>query len=346
MVKSLTFTNCFGRSLRCILREPERIGIAITEVTGLGPGSSDINIHEIATADGGYFGSARYSSRTIALTLRLCDGYVDGKYLSIEEIRHLAYEFFATKTRLQIVVETDSRSLVIIGVTETDDPVIFSKAETISVSIKCPDYYFKMVSDTGSNQSALIYGGGLFQFPFSNESLDKSLIQFGELETIQTQEVYYDGDSETGFELEILFNGQQVTSLSIQNKPLGNSEKGPIGFAAPEDAAQAIYLWRDDTLVSKYLSLDLSTVATKLGNRYSNPIYSAGNRIVISSKTGKKRAVLIDDQDNQYNIIHAFEHLDWLKLYPGYNEFKIVTDATSLGHFSVSASFEALYAGV
>lgn len=346
MIKSFTFTNCFGRSLRCILSEPELTGIAITEVSGLGPGASSVDIHEIATADGGYFGSARNSTRNITLTLRLCDGYVDGKYLSVEEIRRLAYEFFANRTRLQVVVETDSRSLVIVGVTETDDPAIFKSAETIYVSILCPEYYFKMVSDTGTNQSVMIYGGGLFQFPFSNESLVKNRIQFGNLEMIQTEEVYYDGDAETGFEIEILFTGELVTSLSLQNRPLGNSEKGPVGFATQSDAQQAVYLWRDETLVSKYISVDLSTVAAKLGQRYADPIYTAGNRIVISSKTGKKFAVLIDGRDNRYNIIHAFSHLDWLRFYPGYNKFQIVTDAASLGHFSISANFEALYSGV
>lgn len=346
MIRSLTFTNCFGRSLHCILGEPDMTGIAITNVEGLGPGASSVNIHDIATADGGYFGSARFSSRNIVLTLQLCDIVRDGVYTSIEEIRHLAYEFFAPKTRLQVVVETDARLLAIEGVTESDDPAIFQQSEKIQVSILCPGYYFKMVSETGSDQSSVIYGGGLFQFPFSNESLDRKLIQFGELELIQKNELYYDGDAETGFELEISFTGELVNTLTIQNKPLGNSEKGPVGFLSELDASRPVFQWRDSSIASNYISLNLATVAEKLGSRYASPVYGVGNRIVISSIVGKKTAVLIDDHDNRYNILNAFANLSWLKLYPGYNEFTITTDAASLGHFSVQAKYEALYTGV
>ena len=346
MIKSLTFTNCFGRSLRCILEEPNLTGIAITQVSGLGPGASSVNIHEIATADGGYFGSARFSSRNILLSIQLCDFFSDGVYVPIEQIRHLAYEFFAPRTLLQIAVETDSRTLVIEGVTETDDPSIFEKAEKISISILCPGYYFKMASDTGTNQSVVVYGKGSFQFPFSNESLARKRIRFGELSLIQKNELYYDGDAETGFELEIAFTGEMVREFTIQNKPLGNSEKGPIGFLSSSDSSRAIFRWKDASISSKTISLDLETVATKLGSRYTDPIYSAGNRIIICSSVGKKSAFFVDSRDNRYSILNAFSHLDWLKLYPGYNEFTITTDVTSLGHFIVTAKYEALYTGV
>lgn len=346
MIRSFTFTNQFGRSMQCVLRAPELTGLAVKSVTGLGAGNATVNIHEIATSDGGYFGSARYSYRTLTFTFVACDMIRDNVYVSAEDIRHLADEFFAPKTLIQVVVETDTKMLSIEGVVEINNPNIFQQSEDIPVAIKCPGYYFKMVSDTGSKLSSTIYGRGLFEFPFSNESLNRKLIQFGELSLIQKRELYYDGTSDAGFELEIAFTGETVTGFSLQNKPLGNIESGPVGFGPESDASRAVFQWHDTSIVSKYISLNLNTVSTKLGTRYTDPIYSAGNRIVISSRVGKKSAVFIDNNDNRYNILNAFSRLDWLKLYPGHNEFTITTDATSLGHFSITINYEALFSGV
>lgn len=346
MIQSLTFTNRFGRSLHCILGEPERSGFAITGISGLGPGRASVNVHDIATADGGYFGTARFSSRDILIQFTLLDFDINGSYNPIEDVRHLSYEFFPPKTKIKIVVETDRRSLTIDGYVEENTPNIFESSVTVTVSIRCPGYYFKMVSDTGSVQDTMIYGSGLFQFPFSNESLVQKLIEFGNIDIDQKYMMYYDGDAESGFELEIVFSGDVVTSFSIQNNPVGNSDKGPVGFRTSQDAGSIAYRWSDQDIVSKYISLNLATVASKLANVYPNPIYGVGNSIIISSLTGKKSAFFIDANDNRYNILDAFDHLDWLKVYPGYNEFEIVTNAASVGHFTASVRYEALYTGV
>lgn len=346
MIQAITFTNRFGRSLRCVLREPERSGFAIKSIDGLGPGRSSVNIHDIATADGGYFGSARFSSRNIFVNFQLVDFDIDWNYNPIEQVRHLSYEFFPPKTRVQIVVDTDSRSLVIEGYVESNEPNIFQQSATVSVSILCPGYYFKMVTDGGSQQNVNIYGTGLFQFPFSNESLKKKLIQFGEIKPQQKYELYYDGDAETGFEMEILFNGLTVSGFSIANQPIGNSDKGPIGFISPADAHRVVYNWNDDQIASKYIQVTLSRIASKLNGLYSNPIYTSGNRILISSAVGRKSAMFIDENNHAYNILDCFDHLDWLKVYPGYNEFEITTDLASVAHFAVNLRYEALYTGV
>lgn len=346
MIKTITFVNRFGRSLCCTLGEPERSGFAITNITGLGPGDASVNIHDIATADGGYFGSARFSARNIVITFQLMDVDFDNKYVPIEEIRHRAYEFFAPKNQIRIVVDTDTRSLVIDGYIESDDPNIFQSNVTMTVSILCPGYYFKMASDVGSGQTIMIYGSGLFQFPFSNESLKKKLIQFGSIEQTQKYELPYDGDDETGFELEIQFNGLSVKTINIQNTPIGNSEKGPVGFAKIEDSQRAVLQWSDFESRSSYLNIDLPKIAKKLSGRYSKAIYESGNRIVIRSMVGRKTAVFIDADHHEYNVVDAIDHLEWLKIYPGYNEFSVATDSESVGHFAINVNFEALYTGV
>ena len=346
MIQHIVFTNRFGRSIRCKLGAPEQTGMAILNADGLGPGSASVNIHNIATADGGYFGSARYSYRNIVVRFRLLEWDGEGRYVPIEDTRHLAYEFFAPKTKLRIVVVTDKRSLVIEGYVESCEPTIFSQTEGVSVSILCPSYYFKMISETGDQQADTIYGEGLFHFPFSNESLTKKLIQFGDIQTLQKHLLYYDGDSETGFSIEVVFSGEPVTSFSILNEPIGNSELGPVGFDQASDTTLPGYQWHDDDISSNYIGITLSRIAAKLSGRYAGYIYAPGSRIVITSMVGQKSAVYYDPSNNAYNILDAIDHLDWLKLFPGYNEFRIQTDQASVMHFTINVNYSALYIGV
>ena len=345
MIQSLTFTNQFGRSIRCKLGAPEKTGIAIAKVTGLGPGTTAMNIHNIATADGGYYGSARFSARNIVLSLLLLEFDGDGKYIPIERTRHLVYEFFTPKTKLQVVVTTDERELVIEGYVETNDPDIFSSKEMVTVSILCPDFYFKMVSETGDERTVPVYGSGLFEFPFSNESTVDNLIQFGDLSTTQEYKLYYDGDMENGFEIEIYFRGNLVNGFSILNEPVGNSEKGHVGFDSDEEAERVVFNWHDDQISSKYIAATIATIASKLSGRYSGNVYDAGCRIVIKSMVGKKSAVFYDNANNAYNILNAFDHLDWLKLYPGWNKLRIQTDQQSNMQFGINVTYSAYYIG-
>lgn len=346
MIRSLTFTNQFGRSMRCILGEPERSGFAITSISGLGPGNSTVNIHDIATTDGGYFGSARFSSRNIVVNFRLLDVDIDYNYNPVENIRHISYEFFAPKTRTQIVVDTDTRSLFIEGYIESNEPQIFQNGVTLTVSILCPGYYFKMVSPTGTFTEESLYGDGLFQFPFSNESLESPRIEFGSINTEHKHELYYDGDADTGFIMEITFRGRAVTEFTIQNRPLGKTDAGPVGFINESDIDHPIYSWADDNIISRYINIRIADIAARLQGVYSDYIYRSGNRIVISSITGNKSVMFYDVGGTGYNILDAVHHLDWLRLYPGDNEFSIVTDETSVMGFSIDVHYESLYIGV
>lgn len=347
MIQSISFVNRFGRSLRCILREPERTNIAVRKVSGLGPGRATVNIHGIATADGGYFGSARFDKRVIELDLQFIEWSLDGGYVPIEQTRHLSYEFFAPKTRMQMVVETDERRLLIEGYVESNEPDIFSPNESAHITIICPGYYFKMVTDEGEKQNVSIYGNGLFSFPFFNEySTQYKYLEFGTASAIQTYTLQYNGDMETGFDMTITFDGNQVSTMSIQNTPKGNSDKGPIGFANDFEASADIYHWVDDEITYKYVQIVISDIAAKLSGRLQGHVYDSGNQIRISSHVGKKSAYLHTLGGDKYNIIDAIRHLEWLQIYPGYNEFSVQTDNNSIGHFNVSVEYEALYSGV
>lgn len=345
MIKTAIFTNRFGRSLRCALGAPGSTCLAISSIDGLGPGMASVTIHDIPTIDGGYFGSARYGSRNIVVNFSFLEFDADGQYVSVEKTRHMGYSFFQPKTPIQVLVESEERILVIVGYIEKCEPVIFSSAETMQVSILCPGYYFKMVSNGDDLLSARLYSAGLFQFPFANESLTMRLLEFGNVSSTEIYNLLYNGDAENGFTLEIGFTGNEVTGqIFIANTPKGNTDLGNVGFG--DDTPQDILNWSDQSLVENYIEIDMATLASRLSARYSDPIYTNGNRIVIRTEAGKKTAKLVTIGGDEFNILGYFPHLEWLKLYPGYNQFEIKCNNASIGHFNVTARYEALYTGV
>ena len=347
MIKKITFKNRFGESVTCELADPAKTGFAITSITGLGPGASNINVKEIATADGGYFGSARTPSRNIVFTFRMYEWYLkphktDPEYLSPERARHRTYNLFKLKSMVEITIETDDRKAQIYGYVESNEPVIFSNAEETQVSIICPGYYFKMLNASGENEFVEdIFNYGLFSFPFSNESLRDKLIIFGNNTENNQYGVTYIGDAETGFELRLNFTGN-VNSLSISVTPkpftgawirdhmeLGVSD-GPVPDPVPiEDIGM------------RYITLDMAKLQTVLGD----PVFRAGDELIINSIRGSKKAILYRD-DTTYNLLDCFTHLDWMKLYPGYNTFETFVDSASLQHVTASIRYQMLCEGI
>ena len=65
MIKTLTVINYLGDQLTINLANPFDVGMAITEITGLGPGNADIITTDNATMDGAVYNSSRLSYRNI-----------------------------------------------------------------------------------------------------------------------------------------------------------------------------------------------------------------------------------------------------------------------------------------
>lgn len=189
MVYSVTVTNYLGESLKMELSDPKKSGFIIKEITGIGPGSADINTTELSTGDGSLFNSSRLTERNIVIKMNF--DRVD----SIEESRHRTYKYFPLKKNLKLVFKTDTRECEIEGYTESNEPNIFSKEEGTEISIICPDPYFKSI-----NSSKILFFGvePEFEFPFSNESYSEKLLEFGKINRYTEQNVFYDGDAETG----------------------------------------------------------------------------------------------------------------------------------------------------
>lgn len=207
MIKSITVTNYLGDSLKLELARPERSGLAVTSITGLGPGKANINTTELSTTDGGLYNSARVPVRDIVISLR---------YLwhnTIEEARHLSYRYFPLKQKLTLRIETDMRTAEIEGYVESNDPTIFSNAEGTDISIICPNPFFY-----SAEKNVTVFSGiePMFEFPFSNESISAPMLMMGDIQNSTDRIIYYDGDAETGVIITIHAFGE-ATGIAIYN---------------------------------------------------------------------------------------------------------------------------------
>ncbi len=210
MIKSITITNYLGESITLEMGRPDKTGLYIKEIEGLGPPKADINAKELATSDGGVFNSARTTTRNIVLSL----GFL--KNPTIEDIRQLTYKYFPIKQKLRFRIDTDNRIAETYGYVESNEPNIFSQEEDTQISIICPDPYFYSAGKDGINVTVFSGIEPLFEFPFSNESLTENLIETGSIQYATEKSIYYTGDAEVGIMITIHAVGT-VGNITIYN---------------------------------------------------------------------------------------------------------------------------------
>lgn len=210
MIKTITVTNYLGDSLVLNLARPEESGFVVKSVTGLGPGTANINTTEVSTNDGGLYNSSRLSTRNIVITL----GFLWKD--SIEDVRQKSYKYFPIKKKLTLLIETDNRQAEIEGYVETNDPNIFSKEEGADISIICPNPFFYSSGADGSNTTVFYGIDPMFEFPFSNESLYDALLEMGSIQNQHEKVVTYNGDAEIGVTITIHAIGE-ASNITIYN---------------------------------------------------------------------------------------------------------------------------------
>lgn len=65
MIKTITVKNYLGKEMTLELMRPEKSGLIVASIDGLGPAKAVINITDISTNDGGTFNSSRLEKRNI-----------------------------------------------------------------------------------------------------------------------------------------------------------------------------------------------------------------------------------------------------------------------------------------
>ena len=196
MIQSIKVTNHLGESIEMELSCPEKTGLLINDIDGLGPPTANINTTELSILDGAVFNSSRVGSRNIVISMILLP------LVTIEDSRLRIYKFFPIKKKVTIEITTDRRSCITEGYVETVEPDIFSEQESCQVSVVCPDAYLYSIVPT------VIYFTGiqsLFTFPFSNNSLTENQLVMGEINKVDTYTINYEGTVEIGITLIVSF---------------------------------------------------------------------------------------------------------------------------------------------
>lgn len=286
-MKTVKVTNYLGEVLTLELASPEKSGLAVTSIRGIGAGDASISTTELASQDGSKFNSARLYERMIYMDMLFFE--IDTE--TIEETRLKTYQYFLPKRAVTLEFEMETKTVVITGIVQSNEPDVFNKECGVSISIKCPDPYFY----SKSTQTTVFSGiEPLLSSPLSNESLTEPLIEMSRILQSTQKVIVYDGDEDVGMIITINATGD-VGDLTIHS-----------------------------ALQGKYFTLDSSIIATIMGEGIK-----AGDEIVVDSRRGYKKITLLRDGDIT-NIRNAMvAPYNWLQMTHGDNVIAYVAASGS-----------------
>lgn len=310
MIKSVTAVNFKGESIKMDLFHPESSGFIIIKIDGIGPGKATVTKNDSKVYDGGMITSARLPSRNIKMEIEFL--WVN----SIEDVRHKSYKYFPLKKPITLIFETDTRTVEIEGVVESNEPDIFSSEESTNISIICPDPYFYASGENARSKIEFSGIDAMFEIPsdtgYSNESLTEALTEISKL-YIQ---------SERG----IMNYGEVDIGVIISIKPLA-IVKGVLTIS--------------NITLRQNMSFDLN----KIKNITENDFH-LGDELVINTLRGKKSVTLVREGKN-YNALSCIDtRTDWIYLTSGENTFTYYLDGDGIEDLQFSVTNSILYEGV
>lgn len=307
MIYSIVVTNYLGDRIKLELGKPDVSGFLIKSITGLGPAKANVNTTEVSTNDGSLFNSARLSQRNIVLDMVFINT-VYGE--SIEDLRQKSYKYFPLKKSVELTIETDNRYVKTTGYVESNEPNIFSSQEGTQISIICPDPYFYSAGEDGNNVTNFYSIDPMFEFPFSNESLDELLLVFGEIQIKTEGVITYHGDSEIGVMIYIHAIGP-ATNINIYN-----------------------------TETREVMRINTEKISSLTGKGIV-----ASDDIVINTAKGEKSITLIREGVS-YNILNCLDkNTDWFTLAKGDNIFAFTADS-GVTNLQFRVENKVIYEGV
>ena len=307
MIYSIVVTNYLGDRIKLELGKPDVSGFLIKSITGLGPAKANVNTTEVSTNDGSLFNSARLSQRNIVLDMVFINT-VYGE--SIEDLRQKSYKYFPLKKSVELTIEADNRYVKTTGYVESNEPNIFSSQEGTQISIICPDPYFYSAGEDGNNVTNFYSIDPIFEFPFSNESLDEPLLVFGEIQIKTEGVITYHGDSEIGVMIYIHAIGP-ATNINIYN-----------------------------TETREVMRINTEKISSLTGKGIV-----ASDDIVINTAKGEKSITLIREGVS-YNILNCLDkNTDWFTLAKGDNIFAFTADS-GVTNLQFRVENKVIYEGV
>lgn len=285
------------------LRNPVSSGFYITGIDGLGPPKANVCMAQYSAGDGGKFSMARAEYRNITFQL----GFMP--FPTIEATRHRSYMMFPVKEPVYIKIETDERSVYTKGYVESNTPTIFSRNEGCSISVLCPDSYFR---DVNSQETSLFAVAPTFTFPWSNTSGSSTLVM-SSISNQTTVDIVYNGEAEAGVIVDIELAATVSTGKFV------------------------VY----DYTQSKGVSIDVAKMTSIIGYAPTR-----GCRIVISTVMGEKEVYCkpLYSTENLNLLTAVTGDSDWFTLQKGINTFIVGCDVAYAAQYTFYN--DVLYYGV
>lgn len=209
MITEVSSLNKGGESLNLDLFDPWSSGIAVKEITGLGPVKTELSLERYALIDGAFLKGARVGTRNVVLTL-----IPVGEDIQTE--RRKIYHYFPVGETVTFGVVTDQVAVKSSMIVESVEPNIFSERQEIGVSLIAIDPYWRSNSPSITGLVGFNDVTPLFQFPFKSADNPKELI-FGDMSNSSGKDINYLGDADTGVIITFSFNGN-VSNLTVINQ--------------------------------------------------------------------------------------------------------------------------------
>lgn len=319
MIYSVTVVNNMGDELTIELRHPEKSGLIVRSISGLGPVKALVNTTNITTGDGSIFNSARLDQRNIVFSFSPIDGIIDGEteYSSVEDNRLKLMRYFPLKKKVGLYFQTENRFAYTEGYVETNDPDIFSQEVTQSVSIICPYPYFYDMSEEGSSTIHFSTNEAWFEFPDDpiqddrdhNDMSDDS-VEFGIITLKHRTNIFYSGDADTGMIIRLHAVGS-VENISIFN-----------------------------TNTLEQMRIDTDKLAAITGS-----VMIDSDDIIINTNPGEK-SILLYRAGSYYNILNCVNRdANWFILSKGDNPF-VFTAESGEQNLQFEISIQNLFEGI
>lgn len=299
MINTVTVTNEAGNVLVMDLRDPDASGFLVHDISGLGPGSTEIRQSDLASLPGSIFTNSRKPARNIVFNLKLLWAS------TVEECRHLAELYFPLGRKISMRFDGNDRLSTIDGYVESNEPVIFSTKSDCGIdcqiSVICVDPTFKALRYKNLFSEGL-EGGFYFTFPrpsddFPNvtdlddsyEDPEKYRLAMSTLVTDRSDILLdYQGTAETGCEFQIRLN----------------------------QAAQRVKVISDRTGAMVYVELPEESKLLP------------GDFLNISTIQGERGVTICRDgvEENGLKYLSSDSDFDGVMLTKGYNHFRVICD--------------------
>lgn len=196
----LKIENRFGE----VLELTHNKNYIVRSVEGLTPPTAKINLSDVAGMNGSLFNSARVETRNLVLTIL--------PQAPVEKNRLALYKYAQVGQKVKIYYSNGSTNVRIEGYVETVEGSLFSRPQTIQISILCPQPYFESLSEMVDDISSTVSD---FEFPFA---IAEEGVEFSHITHDAYSIVTNRGNVETGLSIHITSRGRVVNPIIYDDR--------------------------------------------------------------------------------------------------------------------------------